>query len=113
MESLVLLAKHLSSGLSEEAGRGHVSKLVQVGSRANKKDGSSQDIYHSKVTSRKKKHSSRSTESYLLCPFEEVCWIFGRPHIDLFVTRVNTKLPIYVSPVLDPMTWKQDAFQHS
>ena len=22
------------------------------------------------------------------------------------------KLPLYISPVVDPMAWKQDAFQH-
>ena len=32
----------------------------------------------------------------------------GRLHLDLFATRVNTKLPL-VSPVPDPLTWKEGA----
>ena len=34
-----------------------------------------------------------------------VSWIFhtwGSPHIDLFATRLNRKLQVFVSPVLDP-----------
>ena len=27
--------------------------------------------------------------------------------------KANAKLPIYVSPVPEPMMWKQDDFQHS
>ena len=38
--------------------------------------------------------------------------MFSHPHISLFATRTDTKLPLCVSPVPDPMTWKQDAFQH-
>ena len=34
--------------------------------------------------------------------FEGICSIFGNPHLDLFATRANTKLPLYVSPVPDP-----------
>ena len=30
-----------------------------------------------------------------------------------FDTRVNTKLPLYVFPIPDPMAWKEDDFQHS
>ena len=33
--------------------------------------------------------------------------------VNLFTTRVNVKLLLYISPVPDPMAWKQDAFQHS
>ena len=29
---------------------------------------------------------------------------------DLFTTGRNHKLPINISPVLDPMAWKEDAF---
>ena len=38
--------------------------------------------------------------------FDEICWEFGRPHLDLFATRANTKLPIYVSLVPDMLAWK-------
>ena len=31
------------------------------------------------------------------------------PHVDLFVTRLNHKLPLYVSPVPDPNAWDIDA----
>ena len=43
---------------------------------------------------------------------EVVDWIFlqmGRPHIDLFATRHNRKLPLFVSPVPDPLAWDTDA----
>ena len=35
--------------------------------------------------------------------FEGICRIFGRPHLDLFATRVNAKLALYVSPIPDPL----------
>ena len=38
--------------------------------------------------------------------------MFGRPHLSLFAAHANAKLPLYISPVLDPMAWKPDAFQH-
>ena len=44
--------------------------------------------------------------------FKAICGVFGCPHLNLFVTRVNTRLPLYISPVPDLMAWKQDAFQH-
>ena len=31
--------------------------------------------------------------------------------MDLFATKANMIFPLYVSPVLDPMAWKQDALQ--
>ena len=34
---------------------------------------------------------------------------WGRPHIDLFATRGNYKLPTYVSPVMDPQAFATDA----
>ena len=37
--------------------------------------------------------------------FEEL----GRPMFDLFATRLNHRLPLYVSPVLDPAAWAIDA----
>ena len=38
--------------------------------------------------------------------------MFGHFHVSLFATRVKFKLPLCVSPISDPMTWKHDAFQH-
>ena len=35
--------------------------------------------------------------------------LWGRPHLDLFATRFSKRLPIYVSPVLDPEAWAVDA----
>ena len=40
--------------------------------------------------------------------FEVICSVFGRPHLDLFATRANTNLPLYVSPVPDPLSWRQE-----
>ena len=34
------------------------------------------------------------------------------PHVDLFATRLNHKLPLYVSPVPDPNAWDVDALKH-
>ena len=44
--------------------------------------------------------------------FDVICKAFGFHHMDLFVTRANVKLPLYVSLVPDPMAWKQDVFHH-
>ena len=41
-----------------------------------------------------------------------ICEVFGHPHLDLLATRANTKLSPYISPVSDPMVWRQDVFQH-
>ena len=38
--------------------------------------------------------------------FEGICSVFGRPHLDLFDTQANTKLPLYVSLVPNPLAWK-------
>lgn len=35
--------------------------------------------------------------------------VFGHPMVDLFATRLNHRLPLYVSPVLDPGAWAVDA----
>ena len=43
--------------------------------------------------------------SLLLLVFNVICKIFSHSHIDLFVRGANTKFPLYVSPVLDPMAW--------
>ena len=36
------------------------------------------------------------------------CW--GTPMVDLFATSLNKRLPVYCSPVPDPMAWQVDAF---
>ena len=41
--------------------------------------------------------------------FDGICREFGQPPKDLFVTQVSNELPLYVSPVPDPLAWKQDA----
>ena len=38
--------------------------------------------------------------------FGAICKVYGRPLVDLFAIRTNTKFPSYGSLVLDPMTWK-------
>ena len=55
-------------------------------------------------------HSGWSTEWFLFPRMlEEICNLFGRPHLDLFNTHADTKLPIYESPIPDPVAWEQDA----
>ena len=41
--------------------------------------------------------------------FHGICRVFGRPYLDLFATRANNELQLYVYPVTDPLAWKQDA----
>ena len=36
---------------------------------------------------------------------------WGKPHIDLFATKFNKRLPIYVSPVQDLEAWAVDAME--
>ena len=35
--------------------------------------------------------------------------LLGTPIVDLFATRLNHRLPLYVSPILDPAAWAVDA----
>ena len=44
--------------------------------------------------------------------FDAICEVLEWPLIDLFATRANAKLPLYMSPVPDPMAWRQDTFHH-
>ena len=39
--------------------------------------------------------------------------LWGRPHVDLFATKFNMRLPLYVSPVTDPEAWGVDALSIS
>jgi ribonuclease HI len=41
--------------------------------------------------------------------FQDICQIHGSPRIDLFATRFNHKLPLFVSPVPDPLAIAVDA----
>ena len=41
--------------------------------------------------------------------FKQICLRWFTPHVDLFATRLNHKVPLYVSPVPDPSAWDIDA----
>ena len=41
--------------------------------------------------------------------FRQICQKWFTPHVDLFATHLNHKLPLYVSPVPDPRAWDIDA----
>ena len=44
--------------------------------------------------------------------FNNIPQVYGRPKVDLFLTRRNHKLSLYVSSFTDPLAWKKNAFQH-
>ena len=52
----------------------------------------------------------QSTE-WLLHPqvFKQICQKWFTPHVDLFATHLNHKVPLYVSPVPDQNAWDIDA----
>ena len=41
--------------------------------------------------------------------FKQICQKWFTPHVDLFDTHLNHKLPLYISPVPDPKAWDIDA----
>ena len=45
--------------------------------------------------------------------FNLLCSRWARPHVDLFATWLNHKLPMFVSPVPDPTAWAVDALSLS
>ena len=45
--------------------------------------------------------------------FKQICQKWFTPHVDLFATHRNHKLPLYVSPVPDPKAWDIDALNIS
>jgi len=45
--------------------------------------------------------------------FSQICKIFGKPKVDLFASRSNHKLPLYVTWEPQPGSWKTDAFSFS
>ena len=55
-------------------------------------------------------HTVLNTEWTLLLPLWDR-WF--RPHVDLFASRFNHRLPTYVSPVADPAAWAVDALSIS
>ena len=57
-----------------------------------------------------RRHQRNQTEWSLAQTIAERLWkTWGRPHVDLFATAQNAKLPTYVSPLPDKQAWKQDA----
>ena len=45
--------------------------------------------------------------------FQQICQKCFTPHVDLFASRLNHKLPLYVSPVPDYHAWDIDALNLS
>ena len=45
--------------------------------------------------------------------FKQICQKWFTPHVDLFATHLNHKLPLYVSPVPDPKAWDIDALSRN
>ena len=43
----------------------------------------------------------------------QIFHVWGSPHIDLFATHLNRKLPLFVSPVLEPEAYATDALSLS
>ena len=41
--------------------------------------------------------------------FKQICQKWFTPHVDLFATHLNHKLPLYMSPIPDPKAWDIDA----
>ena len=45
--------------------------------------------------------------------FQKICQIWHRPMVDMFATKMNNKLPLYVSPVPDPNAMAVDTLNIS
>ena len=45
--------------------------------------------------------------------FGQICHCWHQPMVDLFATKLNHKLPMYVSPVPDSQAWETDALNIS
>ena len=41
--------------------------------------------------------------------FKQICQKWFTPHVDLFATHLNHKVPLYMSPIPDPKAWDTDA----
>jgi len=58
-----------------------------------------------------RRHQVIQTEWSLMPTVAARMWkVWGAPHVDLFATDENHKLPVYVSPLPDESAWRQDAF---
>ena len=44
--------------------------------------------------------------------FKQICQKWFTPHVDLFATHLNHKLPLYVFPVSDPKAWECRCSKH-
>ena len=59
-------------------------------------------------------HSIVQTEWTVAHQCLEPVWrTWFKPHVDLFATKFNHRLPTYVSPVPDPQAWAVDALSIS
>mgnify|MGYP001412616885 CR=1 FL=1 len=57
-----------------------------------------------------RRHQKIQTEWSLSPQVARRIWkIWGQPHVDLFATAANAKLPVFVSPLPEAEAWKQDA----
>ncbi len=45
--------------------------------------------------------------------FEALCMAWDTPNLDLFATRLNNRLPVFVSPMADPLAVDVDAMSMS
>ena len=67
----------------------------------------------SEIHSREEERLGRSQEWSLLPPvFSAIREVISHPLIDSLATRANTKLLLYVTPILNLLAWTQDAFHH-
>ena len=58
-----------------------------------------------------RRHQVLNTEWTLAQPVLTHLWhLWGRPHVDMFATANNARLPVFVSPLPDPQAWRVDAF---
>ena len=58
-----------------------------------------------------RRHQVLNTEWTLAQPVLTHLWhLWGRPHVDMFATANNARLPVFVSPLPAPQAWRVDAF---
>lgn len=61
-----------------------------------------------------RRHQIIQTEWSLSQSIADRIWkVWGRPHVDMFATRENSKLPTFVSPFQDNQAWRTDALSFS
>ena len=67
------------------------------------------------IFSKGSSHTGLSETEWSLHPkiFLMICQIWHRPMVDMFATKMNNKLPLYVSPVPDPNAMAADALNIS